>query len=193
MEVKLVVLEGKAKGREIPLPSTQFIIGRATACHLRPHSAMVSKYHCAIGRSGGHVMVRDLKSRNGTFVNDEQINGAVRLKDGDTLAVGPLRFRISVKQGDGISAVQAIREDHVQWLMDASDAFEMDSSYETQIVDLPPHLLEEAAERIASSEAREEKDGAAPKPDIVKSMSAGRFLHEYFRPQKGAKRPKKQG
>jgi predicted component of type VI protein secretion system len=190
MEVKLVVLEGKAKGREIPLPSTQFIIGRATACHLRPHSSMVSKFHCALGRSGGHVIVRDLKSRNGTFVNDEQITGAVRLKDGDTLAIGPLRFRIALKDGEGASPVQAIREDHVRWLMDASDSFEMDSSYETQIVDLPPHLLEDADK---SPEAAQATDSEAPKADTAKTMSAGRYLHEYFRPQKGGKRPKKQG
>jgi predicted component of type VI protein secretion system len=192
MEVKLVVLEGKAKGREIPLPSTQFIIGRATACHLRPHSTMVSKYHCAIGRSGGSLIVRDLKSRNGTFVNDEQISGAVRLKDGDTLAVGPLRFRIALKDGEGVSAVQAIREDHVRWLMDASDSFEMDSSYETQIVDLPPHLLEEAEAELAANEAAQGNDAGAPNSASAKSMSAGRFLHEYFRPKKGGKRPKKQ-
>lgn len=191
MEVKLVVLDGKAKGREIPLPSTQFIIGRATACHLRPHSTMVSKYHCALGRSGGQVLVRDLKSRNGTFVNDEQVTGTARLKDGDTLAVGPLRFRISVKDAEGDAHVQAIREDHVRWLMDASDSFDMDSSYETQIVDLPPHLLEEA-DKEAAAEAAEANDDAAPKADTAKSMSAGRFLHEYFRPKKGGKRPKKQ-
>ena len=68
MEIKLVVLLGKAKGREIPLPPTQFIIGRGSLCHLRPHSEQVSKVHCAIGRKpGNRVFVRDLKSLNKTF------------------------------------------------------------------------------------------------------------------------------
>ena len=43
MEVKLVVLTGKQKNREIPLPRTIFLIGRGKECHLRVHSALVSR------------------------------------------------------------------------------------------------------------------------------------------------------
>lgn len=180
MQVKLVVLEGKAKDREIPLPSTQFVIGRATACHLRPHSGLASKFHCAIGRKAGQVIVRDLNSRNGTFVNDKQIHGTMRVKDGDVLAVGPLRFRIAISASQEPSPVQAIREDHVRWLMEASDAFDMDSSYDTQIAELPAHLLEAAkAQDDAKEMAAESSRGGDSK-----MMSAGEYLKEYFRPKK---------
>ena len=57
--------------REIPLPSSQFVIGRKSECHLRPKSEKVSKLHCAIGRKGGRVVVLDLKSRNGTLINGD--------------------------------------------------------------------------------------------------------------------------
>ena len=38
MEVKLVVVQGRPMGKEIPLPSTVFVIGRGAKCHLRPVS-----------------------------------------------------------------------------------------------------------------------------------------------------------
>ncbi len=97
MDVKLIVLRGRAKDREIPLPASQFIIGRASRCHLRPHSELVSKVHCAIGRmAGNRVVVCDLKSRNKTFINGKPIAGSVRVSDGDVLTVGPLEFRFSI-------------------------------------------------------------------------------------------------
>ncbi len=47
------------------------------------------------GPNGWHV--RDLKSRNGTYVNDERIEGGKQLSVGDELRVGPLRFHVEVR------------------------------------------------------------------------------------------------
>lgn len=96
MEARLVVLVGKHKGRVIQLPRTQFVIGRDKSCHLRPASPEVSKFHCALARSGPALFVRDLKSTNGTWVNGKRIKGTVRLKDGDVLQVGPLKFLVQI-------------------------------------------------------------------------------------------------
>ena len=97
MSVNLLVLEGKHEGLVINLPRrAQFMIGRDPKCHLRPVSTDVSRYHCVIARRTGVTHVCDLQSVNGTFVNDQQIGGTVRLRDGDVLRVGPLRFRVVV-------------------------------------------------------------------------------------------------
>ncbi len=93
MEVKLLVLEGKHKDREIPLPETIFLIGRDKQCHLRPHCQLVSKLHCAIAAWAGKVRVRDLKSRNGTFLNGQPVQGEVLVGDGDRLQVGRAHIR----------------------------------------------------------------------------------------------------
>jgi len=79
MAAKLNVVEGKHKDREIPLPETIFLVGRDRQCHLRPHCELVSKLHCAIAAWAGKVRVRDLKSRNGTFLNGKQIDGEVNV------------------------------------------------------------------------------------------------------------------
>jgi hypothetical protein len=44
------------------------------------------------------VMVRDLNSRNGTFVNDEKVSGEAVLLHGDVLKVGPLPFEMIIEQ-----------------------------------------------------------------------------------------------
>src|SRR5262245_8610700 len=94
MELKLVVLAGAKQGTEIPLKKDKFFIGRAKECNLRAGSEAISRRHCAISRSDGKWMVRDLGSRNGTHVNDVKIDQEVQLKVGDELRVGPLKFRI---------------------------------------------------------------------------------------------------
>jgi pSer/pThr/pTyr-binding forkhead associated (FHA) protein len=104
MQVQLRVLDGRQKDLRIKLPATQFVIGRNPKCHLRPAAADVSRYHCAIACMAGRVMVRDLKSRHGTYVNDTRIAGTAHIKNGDVLRVGPLRFAFefepSTVQGD---------------------------------------------------------------------------------------------
>jgi predicted component of type VI protein secretion system len=98
MKVSLLVLtEGKASGKAIPITLSQFLIGRDPQCHLRPASAVISKRHCAILIKNGKVLVRDFDSTNGTFVNEEPVKGQREVHHDDQLRVGPLTFRISIE------------------------------------------------------------------------------------------------
>src|SRR4051812_38697468 len=96
MKLKLVVLAGAKEGLEIPLKKEKFLIGRAKECALRAGSDAISRQHCAITRHENGYTVRDLGSRNGTYVNDERISSEVPLKAGNELRVGPLKFRVDV-------------------------------------------------------------------------------------------------
>ncbi len=95
MELKLIVLAGAKQGLEIPLKKDKFLIGRAKECSLRAGSEAISRRHCAIVRKDGRYTVRDLGSRNGTYVNDVRISEEVPLVEGNELRVGPLHFRVS--------------------------------------------------------------------------------------------------
>jgi len=95
MKLSLMVLsEGKARGQTIPVTLQQFLIGRDQECQLRPASQMISKRHCALLVKGGKAFVRDFGSTNGTYVNDEPVQGERELKHEDLLKVGPLNFRV---------------------------------------------------------------------------------------------------
>jgi len=60
--------------------------------------SVVSRRHCELYTEFEKLHVRDLKSSNGTHVNDESIEEAV-LKAGDILQIGPIKFIIQI---DGI-------------------------------------------------------------------------------------------
>jgi len=97
MEVKLKVLTGKNSGKAINVPVKRFLIGRADDCHLRPKSDAISRNHCAILVSDDEAVVRDLNSRNGTFLNGEAVEGDHVLVTGDVLKVGKIEFELIVK------------------------------------------------------------------------------------------------
>ncbi len=99
MEVKLKVLGGKHAGEELPVPVSKFFIGRAEDCHLRPHSDMISRHHCALVVEEGFVAIRDFGSKNGTYVNDQRVTAECELRTGDHIKVGPLEFEIHFGEG----------------------------------------------------------------------------------------------
>jgi pSer/pThr/pTyr-binding forkhead associated (FHA) protein len=99
MDCKLKVLDGKHAGQEVAVSGDKFFIGRAEDCQIRPGSDLISRHHCVLIVDENYVGVRDLGSKNGTFVNAEQVVGERELKAGDRLKVGPLEFEILLQAG----------------------------------------------------------------------------------------------
>jgi pSer/pThr/pTyr-binding forkhead associated (FHA) protein len=103
MKVNLVVAEGVHQGKVIPIKLAQFVIGRDPQCHLRPSSASISKRHCVLLVDANKVMLRDLDSTNGTFVNDEPLKGQVEVHHADRLKIGPLLFTLQVERTPSVA------------------------------------------------------------------------------------------
>jgi pSer/pThr/pTyr-binding forkhead associated (FHA) protein len=99
MKISLVVASGVHQGKVIAVPGAQFLIGRDEGCHLRPASPAVSKKHCLLFVRDGKAFARDLGSTNGTFINDEPVQGERELAHGDRLRVGPLDFSVTLAPG----------------------------------------------------------------------------------------------
>ncbi len=98
MNLKLRVLRGASVGKEFGIPTPKCVIGRHQACDLRPKSDAISRQHCAVFVRSGRVFVRDLKSRNGTFLNGQRVLADCEVQSGDRLQIGPLMFEICVDQ-----------------------------------------------------------------------------------------------
>jgi pSer/pThr/pTyr-binding forkhead associated (FHA) protein len=94
-------LSGRSAGQEIKIPVNKFFIGRAEDCHLRPHSDLISRHHCALLVEEGQASVRDFGSRNGTYVNDERVVGQRELHNGDKLKAGNLEFEVQLSSSVG--------------------------------------------------------------------------------------------
>jgi ABC-type multidrug transport system ATPase subunit/pSer/pThr/pTyr-binding forkhead associated (FHA) protein len=67
------------------------LIGRAATCDLAMPHPSVSKHHAMIVRQQGEIVIRDLGSTNGTFVNGVRINQTT-LRNGDVIQIGPFRL-----------------------------------------------------------------------------------------------------
>ena len=150
MQVSLKVVGGKNDGREIAISVSRFIIGRAETAHLRPASDLVSREHCAIEVKEGQVLISDLKSRNGTFVNGKQITEPHLARSGDSVRVGRLQFEMLIdpvkasakkpKVNDVVEAAartvtakRASLEDSItDWLLEGNDDDDQPSTQERQ-------------------------------------------------------------
>lgn len=100
MHAKLIVVGGDIGAAEIPLrlPAT---IGRSRDASLTLSHPLVSRHHCELYESGGRLMVRDLGSRNGTYVANQRVADA-ELHPGELLTIGNMTFRAVVEEpGEG--------------------------------------------------------------------------------------------
>jgi len=68
---------------------------------LRPKSESVSRKHCILVLRDNRLLVQDLSSRNGTFVNEKRLptDKAKVLQSGDMLRVGKLEFEVVIEHG----------------------------------------------------------------------------------------------
>lgn len=81
-------ISGKYQGGEYPLPGEQeIVIGRGGELDIVLVEEMVSRKHAKITTQAGKIVIQDLGSTNGTFVNGEKIKRA-RLKEGDRVLIG---------------------------------------------------------------------------------------------------------
>jgi hypothetical protein len=65
----------------------EIIVGRSSDLDMVLVEDMVSRKHAKISTAGGQIVIQDLGSTNGTFVNGEKIK-KVRLKEGDRILIG---------------------------------------------------------------------------------------------------------
>lgn len=94
MDYQLILIRGRSASKAIPLGDGVTVAGRQEDCRLRIASSQVSRRHCQIFEQKGYLIVKDLGSSNGTYVNDKRIKGQQVLEPGDELTVGPVRFKI---------------------------------------------------------------------------------------------------
>jgi pSer/pThr/pTyr-binding forkhead associated (FHA) protein len=95
MNYVLQVVRGRSATTTLRLADGVTSLGRHDDCIIRIKSSQVSRKHCEILESSGALVVRDLGSSNGTFVNGKRILGQQGLKVGDELTVGSVTLRVA--------------------------------------------------------------------------------------------------
>lgn len=87
--------ENQMLGRRYRMaPGSEMEIGRAHHAGISmPDVRSLSRLHARLKHQGDMVLIEDLGSTNGTYVNDERVQGTRRLRSGDRFQVGALHFK----------------------------------------------------------------------------------------------------
>ena len=86
----LYIIDGHDKRQVLAFEQDSLLVGRAADCGLQVKDQFVSRKHLKITRKGERIFIKDLNSRNGTFVNGEPIHPGleVELQEGVPVVVG---------------------------------------------------------------------------------------------------------
>ena len=88
----LVVINGVDLGKKYSLAQNQTIIGRSSKVDIQIDEDSISRNHAVIENDGDMILIRDLKSTNGTYVNDKPVDER-SLRDGDQVKIGRTIFK----------------------------------------------------------------------------------------------------
>lgn len=101
---KLVILNQGMTGRSFELNVERTTVGRVEDNAFQIADSSVSSHHAEILLRGAEIVIKDLDSTNGSFINNEKISEAV-LKPGQTLRFGQVEIKID--DGTPVSAAPA--------------------------------------------------------------------------------------
>ena len=93
----LRVLNGEFRGKVFPLRDS-IDIGSAGECELCIRDSLVSPSHARLQREGDELVIEDLGTSRGTFLNERPVDRA-SLRTGDLLRVGGTRLSVSPDTG----------------------------------------------------------------------------------------------
>src|SRR5262249_52080716 len=84
----------------------EIVIGRSSDLDMVLVEDMVSRKHAKISTQGGQIVIQDLASTNGTFVNGEKIK-KMRLKEGDRILIGTSIIKLVAMDDASAAASEA--------------------------------------------------------------------------------------
>jgi pSer/pThr/pTyr-binding forkhead associated (FHA) protein len=91
---KLVILTQSLNGRAHELNVDRTTVGRVEDNMFQIAETSVSSHHCEVLLRGSEVVIKDLNSTNGTFINDQPVTGEAVLKPGQTLRLGTVELKL---------------------------------------------------------------------------------------------------
>jgi pSer/pThr/pTyr-binding forkhead associated (FHA) protein len=83
----LIIHEGEKAGQRWIVTNDMVVLGRGNECDLLLPERQVSRQHVRIRRDGDLFFLEDLDSKNGTWINGQQLKGERQLHDGDEINI----------------------------------------------------------------------------------------------------------
>lgn len=82
------------EGHEVALPPGKLVMGRGSRCHIVIDDLLASREHARITVSEDSVVVEDLGSTNGVYVNEQRIHAPTLVAPGDRMVVGTQELEV---------------------------------------------------------------------------------------------------
>lgn len=98
---RLVILSEAQMGRSYELKAGTTTIGRVEDNAFQIPEASVSSHHCEVELRATDLLIRDLNSTNGTFINGQQVTAEAIVKPGQTLRLGQIELRFELTATPG--------------------------------------------------------------------------------------------
>lgn len=152
--LSLEVVEGRSAGRVIPLAGALELGREPGAGGVALDDALVSRRHLRIAPADGGAVLEDLGSRNGTFVNGNEVHSPTRLTPGDQVLVGSTVLELR-------SAEQIARQP-------------------SRVVAVPPALASPERKPEFVPAALEASGSIAPRPQGGSPQQQGHVLDRYL-------------
>lgn len=90
----LRILTGKLKGKKLMLPDYEITLGSDRSCQLKQAGEGIAPKHCTLKPTPLGILVNDLGTETGTFIDNERVIGEALLEPGGLLKVGSMLFRL---------------------------------------------------------------------------------------------------
>jgi serine phosphatase RsbU (regulator of sigma subunit)/pSer/pThr/pTyr-binding forkhead associated (FHA) protein len=167
------VLNGPHEGDLIPLEGETIVLGRNPGCSVVLPDAAVSRQHAAISEAHGSFFVEDLRSRNGTQVNEFEVTERHPLTDGDAVRV--CEYEFSFHNSSSSSKLDPLKEDTT-----FLKARGQGSTVETAEL---PSAMEESADRSSIVSRIDARSGSGvrlsvkPEAKLRAILEIGKTLH----------------
>jgi len=167
MYVELIVNNKRSSVRRLVIRESA-LIGRNEKCDIRVISSEISREHCRLEVDETELILIDLGSTNGTFVDGVRVEAhqEISVNPESRIQIGPATFLVNFVDVDGGQETIAPKESH-----------HLDQENEEETLGELPISIEEVAEETisedetleASEEIKEEEDDEAPLPASVAS------------------------
>lgn len=153
--------------KDIELTAEPLSIGRSREADIPLLDDKVSRVHCGIRLSDGKFYLKDLKSRNGTYVNGERVEDTAEIKAGDRIQIGSTVF---------VMENASNQEEAAQAMGNVGTDMQEGKGYSTILKEIVEDIAPDApaAEAPAPAPAPEEAPAPAPAPAAAPAAPSGR-------------------
>jgi pSer/pThr/pTyr-binding forkhead associated (FHA) protein len=130
----LMVSTGPAAGMVFPVAQRSLLVGRSQEAEVQINEQAISHEHARLEQTEQGIVLRDLGSTNGTYVNGELVEDAVVLSGGDSIRMGSTTFTFVTREGvspKGTVRLQALDPRQIERRREPESAHVVPASQQT--------------------------------------------------------------